>query len=62
MSQQVTTQDLFEIIGRQTVEIDLLRKQLDQLSAAIHQVQGEKKRAAQENGSRGIVAEGVGEY
>lgn len=62
MTQQITTQDLFEIIGRQTVEIDLLRKQLDQLSAAIQQIQGEKEKAAQENGFQGIVAEGVGEY
>lgn len=58
MSQQVTTQDLFEIIGRQTVELELLRKQLDQLSLTIQQIQGEKERAAQENGSGGIVAEG----
>ncbi len=59
MSQQVTTQDLFEIIGRQTVEIDLLRKQLEQLSAVIQQFQGETEKAAQENGSSGIVAEEV---
>lgn len=61
MNQQVTTQDLFELIGRQTVEIDLLRKQLDQMSAMIQLSQGEKEKAAQENGSQ-VVAEGVGEY
>ena len=62
MTQQVTTQDLFEIIGRQTVEIERLRRQLDQLSAAIKQIQGQKESATQENGAQGIVAEGVGEY
>ncbi len=62
MTQQVTTQDLFELIGRQTVEIEQLRKQLDQLSAMVKQIQGEKERAAQENGAQGIVAEGVEGY
>lgn len=59
--QQVTTQDLFELIGRQTVEIDLLRKQLAQLSTMVQQVQGQKERATQENGSQGVVVEGVEE-
>lgn len=62
MNHQVTTQDLFELIGRQTVEIELLRRQLDQLSAVVKQFQGEKEKAAQENGAQGIVAEGVGGY
>ena len=61
MNHQVTTQDLFEIIGRQTVEIELVRKQSEQLSAILKQIQGEKEKAAQENGSQ-VVAEGVGEY
>ena len=62
MNHQVTTQDLLEIIGRQTVEIDLLRKQLGQLSAMVQQFQGQKESATQENGAQGIVAEGVGDY
>lgn len=62
MTQQVTTQDLFELIGRQTVEIELLRRQLDQLSAVVKQFQEEKERAAQENGSGGVVEERIGEY
>jgi len=60
VSQQVTTQDLFEFIGRQAIEIDLLRKQLEQLSAVIQQIQGEKEKAAQENGSGEVVAEKAG--
>ncbi len=61
MNQQITTQDLFEIIGRQTVELELLRKQLEQLSAIVEQIQAKKEKVAQENGAQGIVA-GVGEY
>lgn len=62
MNHQVTTQDLFELIGRQTVEIERLRWQRDQLSAMVKQIQGEKERAAQENDSGGIAMEGVGEH
>ncbi len=63
MNQQVTTtQDLFELIGRQTVEIERLRRQLDQLSEMIQQLQGEKEKAAQENGSGEVVTEGVEGY
>ena len=58
MNEQVTTQDLFELIGRQTVEIERLRRQLDQMSVMIQQLQGEKEKAAQENGSQ-TVAEGI---
>lgn len=61
MNHQVTTQDLFEIIGRQTVEIDLLRKQLEQLSVMVQQIEGQKERATQGNGAQ-VVAEKDGGY
>ncbi len=39
---QVTTQELFEIIGRQRVEIELMGKEIEQLKAL---AQSEQKRA-----------------
>lgn len=39
MSQQITASDLFPLIGRQTVEIDLLKKQNDQLLSMLQQAQ-----------------------
>ncbi len=39
MNQQLTDLDLFEFIGRQAVQIDFLRKQVDQLQAMVQQSQ-----------------------
>ncbi len=39
MNQQITNLDLFEFIGRQALEIDLLKKQSEQLIAMVQQSQ-----------------------
>ena len=42
MNRQVTTQDLFEIIGRQRVEIELMTRELEKMQTL---VQHEQNRA-----------------
>ncbi len=39
MNQQLTNLDLFEFIGRQALEINVLRKQAEQLKAMLRQAQ-----------------------
>ncbi len=39
MNQQITNLDMCEFIGRQALEIDLLRKQNEQLKAMLQQTQ-----------------------
>ncbi len=39
MNQQITNIDMFELIGRQVLEIDLLRKQNEQLKIMLQQAQ-----------------------
>ncbi len=40
MNQQITVSDLFPLIGRQTIEINLLREKIEQLQAMLQQAQG----------------------
>ncbi len=39
MNQQITNLDMFELIGRQALQIDFLGKQVEQLTAMIQQAQ-----------------------
>ena len=39
MNQQITNLDMLELIGRQALEIDLLKKQNEQLVAMVQQAQ-----------------------
>ncbi len=39
MSQHITASDLFPLIGRQTIEINLLREKIEQLQAMLRQAQ-----------------------
>ena len=38
-NQQITASDLFPLIGRQTIEINLLREKIEQLQAMLQQAQ-----------------------
>ena len=39
MKQQITTSDLFEFMGRQALDIEILRKQIEQLKMMLQQAQ-----------------------